>query len=293
MNTTIDYKCLKCLIEKNLNMDKIQLSDAQKTLYLKDFLKLLADAPDTLSAPELVEQITNLQTKYQITAFDYTEIKKYYNHLLLHLEEEIYNKIIHAEKPLLTACKYALIGNYIDFGTNLNINEDMLHSLIDSVDSISFDTTEFFNFERELKTCKELVYLTDNCGEIVFDKILIKYLKEHYKDMNITAIVRGKNILNDATQEDATQVHLNDFAKVYDNGTGIAGTVLSRINSQSLSLIDHADMIISKGMGNFETLQGCNKNIYYLFMCKCEKICSIFQSPLFTYMFLNEKRLER
>ena len=115
-----------------------------------------------------------------------------------------------------------------------------------------------------------MVYLTDNCGEVVLDKMLVKLLKEMYPNLDITVIVRGEQILNDATMEDAVQIGMTDMVNVIGNGNNIAGTWLDAVSEQALKLIDQADVIIAKGQGNFETLYGCGKNIYYMFLCKCQ-----------------------
>lgn len=291
-NEEIDYACIKCLLEKNLNIEKLDIVESKKTLYFKELLKIIADAPISFSAPEIVEQIKALQEKYNIKAFDYSKIKQHYNALLMSLEDEIFEKICNSEDGLYNAVCYALVGNYIDFGTNLDITEEKLKQFIDGADNIEFNKTEFYNFKDELSSAKRLVYLCDNCGEIVFDKLFIKYLKKEYSQLKIDVIVRGKDVLNDATMVDAKQIGLDEIVNVTHNGIGVAGTVLERITNESLSLINNADIIISKGMGNFETLKNCDKNIYYLFMCKCEKFCKAFNSPLFTYMFINDKRID-
>jgi uncharacterized protein with ATP-grasp and redox domains len=285
-----DYKCIKCILERYLNIEKIDLDDKTKTLYTKEVLKLIARVPVGMRSPEIVEKITRLQKKYNVRIIDYTQIKKHYNNLLLGMEDKIQKSIKNSDDGLYTAACYALTGNYIDFGPTQNITEEKLQGFIDNIGSVSLNKTEFENFRNELKTAKKLVYLTDNCGEIVFDKLFISYIKENYKDISINVIVRGKDVLNDATMADAKQVALTELVDVCDNGIGVGGTVLRRINKKSRKLIDKADLIISKGMGNFETLEGCNKNIYYMFLCKCEKFCRMFDAPLYTYMFLNERR---
>lgn len=286
-----DHNCIKCLVSKNLNVSDFDIDDKLKMAYLKEVLFLISQSDADAYAPEIVESITDLQLKYGIKGFDYTDVKKHYNQLLLSFEEKIFKSIESSEDPIYKAVCYAFVGNYIDFGTNLNINEQKLNTLIDNVASVSFDVDEFVNLKNDLSTAKSLVYLTDNCGEIVFDKLLISTIKKCYKNIDIKVIVRGRPVLNDATMDDAIQVGLDKIVDVCDNGTGVAGTVLGRINEQSSALINRADVIISKGMGNFETLNGCGKNIYYMFMCKCEKFCSVFNVPLLTNMLLNDKRI--
>ncbi len=290
-NLYTDYKCIKCLFDKYSKIENTELSENDKTLYIKDLLKIILNAPTTMSAPEIVENITQLQKKYGLKIFDYTEIKKQYNKHILSYFDEIWDKITESKDSLYTAMSYAFTGNYIDFGAVSDISENNLKEMIDNTINIRFNQTEYENFKRELETAKNIAYLTDNCGEIVFDKLLIKYLKENYPSIDIKVIVRGKDVLNDATMVDAEEIGLLDMVPVISNGTGIAGTVLERIDKNCLEIINKADLIISKGMGNFETLKGAGLNIYYMFLCKCLKFCDAFDVPKFTYMFLNEKRM--
>ena len=288
----MDYKCIKCILNRYSNVDKLPLTDENKTLYLKELLKIISESPASTSGPELVEKLTTLQNKYNVKAIDFSEIKTRFNSLMLSLEDKLWNDIITAPDSLWLAVSYAFTGNYIDFGALSDISEEKLYSLILDAKNVSLNKDEFLNFKNELSSCKRLVYLTDNCGEIVLDKLLIKFLKKTYPHLTIDVIVRGNDVLNDATAHDAQYVGLDKITSVTSNGTGIAGTVLNRINAESLALIHNADLIISKGMGNFETLRGADLNIYYMFLCKCDKFCDIFDVPLFTYMFLNEKRIE-
>ena len=121
---------------------------------------------------------------------------------------------------------------------------------------------------------------------------VIKFCKENYPNIKINAIVRGYPIYNDATIQDAISVGLTDFVDVCDNGFDAPGTVLTHINKKSRDLIDNADLIISKGMGNFETLYGCKKNIYYSFLCKCVYFTKRFGMKQFESVFKNESDIE-
>jgi hypothetical protein len=134
--------------------------------------------------------------------------------------------------------------------------------------------------------------LTDNAGEIVLDKIFIEVIKSHYPNLNVEVIVRGKPVYNDATITDANIIRLCSLVPVIQNGTDIPGTQLDMINDESLKTINHADLIISKGQGNFETLGGCGKNIYYIFLCKCGLFTQRFNMEKYTGIFTNEKRIQ-
>lgn len=283
-------QCIRCILKKYLNCDLEDLLPDEKIKYMQGVLKIIGNADVTLSAPEIVEQITEFKNNFaKIT--DYSEIKIHFNNLLLSKEKEIEDKICAMPNPLKAAVKYAMTGNFIDFGAMDNVDETHLKQMLDKFDEIVIDESEFEQFESEALTAKNIVYLIDNCGEIVLDKLLIKQILKLNEKVNIDVIVRGKPVLNDCTIDDARQVALDKIVNVIGNGTGISGTVLRKISTQALDVINNADMVISKGQGNFETLYGCSKNIYYLFLCKCKMFAQRFNVEEFTGMFINDLRL--
>ena len=142
-----------------------------------------------------------------------------------------------------------------------------------------------------MEQASKLVYLTDNCGEVVLDKIALKIIQERYPDLKVTAVVRGEPVVNDADLEAARYVGLDRVVKVMENGSGIAGTDLDDISDEARNEIETADVILSKGQGNFETIHGCGLNIYYLFLCKCDWFVQKFEVERFKGMFVNERRI--
>jgi len=134
--------------------------------------------------------------------------------------------------------------------------------------------------------------LTDNCGEIVLDKLFIREIMKQYPQLKITTIVRGGAVLNDAQLEDAKQIGLTELVAVLDNGNNIAGTWLEEVALPAKQRIEEADVILAKGQANFETLRGCGLNIYYIFLCKCEMFARQFEVEKFTGMLVNEKKLK-
>lgn len=157
-----------------------------------------------------------------------------------------------------------------------------------NVDDISLEKNTVDKLFAQLSSARNLVYITDNAGEIVLDKIFLKQLKSKYTDLNIKIIVRGEPILNDATVEDIKTIGLDKLFKIIPNRTNIPGTSLKHISAEALSCINNADVIIAKGQGNFETLRGCNKNIFYLFLCKCKLFTEKFGVRQFTAVIKNE-----
>ena len=136
-----------------------------------------------------------------------------------------------------------------------------------------------------------MAYITDNAGEIVLDKVFVEILKTLYPELEIGVIVRGTPVLNDATFMDAEDVGLTKIVEVISNGTDVPGTPLDEVSETALKWIESADLCIAKGQGNFETLRGCGKNIYYLFLCKCELFVRKFGVERFTPVLSNETRI--
>ncbi len=286
----LNPQCISCLLNKHLKNIPDTFSSSQKTEYMQSILKIIGNADISASAPEIVEQISCFKESIGISE-DYADIKHHYNKYMLSYEKEIEMKICESANPLKTAVKFAMVGNFIDFGAMASVDEEKLKSLIDNVDEITVAQNEFEKFEKEVFNAQNIVYLTDNCGEIVLDKLLIKQILKLNNKVKINVIVRGKPVLNDCTMDDAKEVGLDSIVNVTSNGTAIAGTVLNKISNEAKSLIDIADLIISKGQGNFETLHHCGKNIYYLFLCKCDMFAKRFGVEKLTGIFINDNNL--
>ena len=208
------------------------------------------------------------------------------------MEGEILNNIYNSQDKLLAALKYAMAGNFIDFAVMEKVDIDELKDLIKKATEEVIDSKEYENFRKDIGNAEKIVYIADNAGEIVFDKIFIKVIKEIYPDINIAVIVRGKPIHNDATIIDAEEVGLSDIIEVIENGTDIPGTQLDEINAKAKGAIENSDLIIAKGQGNFETMVGCGKNIYYLFLCKCDLFIKKFNIERFKGIFVNERNVK-
>lgn len=288
----LNSQCISCLLNKHLKSVPDNLSTTQKNQYMQGILKIIGNADICMSAPEIVEQINKFKQGFGEET-DFSEIKSYFNKLLMSFEKEIEAQIETSEIPLKTAVKYAMAGNFIDFGVMESVDERRLKERLNTAKKTEIDKAEFECFESEVLNAKNIAYLTDNCGEIVLDKLLIKQMLKLNENIHIDVIVRGQPVLNDCTIEDAKQTGLDKLVSVTSNGTAIAGTCLGKISNKAKELIDNADIIISKGQGNFETLHHSGKNIYYLFLCKCKMFAERFGVDTFTGMFINDRNLER
>lgn len=211
---------------------------------------------------------------------------------MLNVEASVEEKIRTSADPLETALLYARIGNYIDFAALENVSQETMLKLLENENQEPLSQTEYANFQKDLSTAKTLVYLTDNCGEIVLDKLAVKILKEKYPQLNITVIVRGYPVVNDATMEDAEEIGLTDIVKVTGNGSNVGGTWFPGLSNEARTLLEQADVILAKGQGNFETMNDCGLNVYYLFLCKCDLFQRRFHAKALQGMFLNERRIQ-
>ncbi len=290
-NLRLNTECIGCIYNKFLKAVPKGTDEASRLHYAKQILRIIADASDDKSAPEIVCECTRIKNITFGEFDEFAELKTYFNGLMLGLEDLISENIQNSSDPIRMALIYALLGNYIDFGAMDNVDESKLRAMIEDAESISIDDSEVKALKADLEEAERLVYLTDNCGEIVFDKVFIKELIRHYPRMRITAIVRGENVLNDATLHDAKEVGLCEVVPVFGNGTGIAGTCIDRLPEDIRERVLCADIIISKGQGNFETLCYSQKNIYYLFMCKCKMFADRFKAEELCPMLLNDLRM--
>lgn len=288
--------CLRCLIDRQEERIRgiCDENESKKSAYLKEVAGVIANSEEEASAPYLIYKINKIYGKYFGGAPDYEKEKTEFNRLMLSVEPELEKKIRLAsdgEEMLKNAMRYARTANYIDFGAMNHVDKEELFTLLDGAGEEELDEQTMCRFLSDMKIAKRLVYLTDNCGEIVADKLLVKILKEQYPALDITVIVRGMTVLNDATLEDAKAVGLTGIVKVTDNGNGVAGTQLSLLSEEARSLLMGADVILSKGQGNFETIHDCGLNIYYLFLCKCEWFSTRFGLERLKGVFINEREL--
>ena len=284
--------CMCCALNKQEQKIRHYPDMEKKTEYMKKVMALMANTEEKDCAPSLSVDIQKLYSSFwNCPMEDFTEIKKEFNQLMLNMEISIEDKIRKSNDPLEKALLYARIGNYIDFAALSNVDQSTVITLLDEKSSEALDEKEYKNFLHDLSSAKKLVYLTDNCGEVVLDKMAVKILKEQYPNLDITVIVRGYPVVNDATMEDAEEIGLTDLVNVIGNGSNVGGTWIPGISSESRELLYDADLIIAKGQGNFETLNDCGLNIYYLFLCKCDLFQRRFHAENLQGMFLNERRL--
>ena len=287
----INSFCLTCLIQMQESQVRKFDDEEKKMKYMREILAFLSSCNPDLSAPALVKPLSRIYEKYWGIRDGMAEKKKEFNDFLLSMEKDIEEQIRKHADPLEAALCFARTGNYIDYAAVKDISKEKLLELFEEQGKEGLDRKEYERLLGDLKKAQKLVYLTDNCGEVVLDKIALKILREYYPALEMTAVVRGAPVVNDADIEAAHATGLDTVVRVIDNGSDIAGTDLDDISDEAREEIESSDIIISKGQGNFETIHGCGLNIYYLFLCKCDWFMRRFRAERYQGMLVNERRI--
>ena len=288
MKMNMNTECLLCHLERNVELARTLGTEEKATAFAKELMKMYVSAPDHLTSPHFAcgtEEL--LRSFYGVESDRYLQEKQESNRFILERMDALRSRAQAQEDPVLAGLKFAILGNYIDFSAlRGNVSFEMLEEMIASALEMELDEGCYQKLRDELSAGKKLLYITDNAGEIGFDRIFAEMIAAEYPHLHITFCVRGGPAMNDATREDAVAVGIP--FDVIDNGTCIPGTALESVNAQTRQAFEEADVILSKGMGNVETLLGCGYNVYYAFLVKCQRFVSRFQRPLMTPMLVRE-----
>jgi hypothetical protein len=239
--------------------------DEQQLKHLLDEVAmLLRDTPLESVPPEVARRIYQRMRDITGRADPYQELKQRSTEKALSLYPKLKKHVDRSSSRLLTAMRIAIAGNVIDFGANASFDmEKAIHDVLEK----DFAICDYEEFIRCLKDADEVLYIGDNAGETVFDRILIEELERP-----VTFAVRGKPIINDVTSDDAIQAGLDKVATIISSGTDAPGTILQTCNSTFAKKFQSARCIISKGQGNYEALSDQVGPIFFLLLVKCRVI---------------------
>lgn len=287
MSLEITAQCMLCHFRRNVETARSLGDEATATAFAKALMELYLSTPSELGTPALTPGTNELFMRfYGLEQDRFKEEKAQSNSFVMARLEQIRTRIRKASDSVLAGLQMAILGNYIDFSAlQGEVSFEKLEEMMTS--ALKMEFPEYPRFRRELEGAKELLYLTDNAGEIGFDRLFAEELRRAFPALNITFCVRGGPAQNDATREDALAVGL-DFPLI-DNGTCIPGTDLTQLSDVARQAMNRADVILSKGQGNAETLLGCGYNIYYAFLVKCARFMDRYQKPKLTPMLVRER----
>lgn len=280
--------CALCTLKKAYE-PALALGDADKAQgFMKKLMQLYIDLPDGLDSNWLGPQVSKLFSDYYGVPDDrFKQDKIDSNAFVLPRLDGIRAKIQNARDPLYAALQFAILGNYLDFSAlHGQVSYEKMDELLNTAADYALDQAEYAKFRADLEKGKKLLYLTDNAGEIGFDRLLCEEIEREYPGMEITVCVRGAAANNDALREDAEQMGIP--YRIIDNGTNLPSTPLDIISEEAKTAIRESDVIIAKGMGNVESLYDCGYPVYYLFLVKCRRIMEYFNKPMMTPMFIKD-----
>ena len=280
--------CVSCMLNSRINQFPEDAPEEKKVEYMTRVLRELGEMKDAHGPVLATRNIVLFQAELFGKKQDYSELKSKFNQFVMEKVPFLKSEIEKADDSFKRAIQYGIVGNYIDFAVMEHVDEKQLEQLFIDASMYSLDEETYQAMKQDICYAEKIVYLLDNCGEIVIDKLIIEEVKRLNPRAMITAIVRGEEVVNDATIEDAEQVGLTEVVKVIGNGSDILGTCLKYISEEARTVIEKADVVVSKGQGNFETLLGYDKNIYYIFLCKCEMIAEMFGVEKFSPMLVKE-----
>ena len=265
MKTYLD--CLPCFLNQALKTSRVATNDEKiQREVLDQVMEKLIRLPLDASPPRIAQIVYATIKKITGNEDPYSATKKKQNELALGFYQELKAMVRNSEDPLLLALKLAIAGNIIDLGVPREIKN--IREEVFSIISSPLAVNDYLPFKRNLTNAKLLLYLGDNAGEIVFDRILVEELN-NIDTLKIVFAVREKPIINDATFDDAKFVGLDKQTKLISNGSSAPATVLEECSCEFMNLFQKADMVISKGQGNYESLSDVSGNLFFLLMVKC------------------------
>ena len=265
MKTCLD--CIPCFLNQALRAARIATDDEQKIKTLLDEVGvMLRTIPLENSPPESARLIYQKISAITGNPDPYSKIKRQSTQKALSLYPALKTSVDNATDRLLTAIRIAIAGNVIDFGANWNFDLD---NEIERILEKDFAVYDYDKFRDRLGKAQEILYIGDNAGECVFDRVLIEEMKKP-----VIYAVRGAPIINDATYEDAMEAGIDKVATILSSGADGPGAILETCSSEFKEVYNNAELIISKGQGNYEALSSERRPIFFLLIAKCHVIAN-------------------
>ena len=284
--------CAQCLMKRHVDAARPLGDDETATKFAKGLMEAFLSLPEGADSCQIGPAVTKLYTDlYGLEGDRYREEKVASNAFAMERLPKIYAQIEKAKDPVYAALQLSILGNYLDFAALAGkVRFEDLERMLEQAENYDLSGPHYDRFLQELKTAKSFVLITDNAGEVVFDRVLAETIHRFYPEINITFLVRGGPANNDALREDADIVGIP--FPVEDSGLCVGGTPLHQISEKARILLQNADMILAKGMGNTESLYNCGLPVYYAFLVKCARFEQVFKRPHLTPMFVLDGAYE-
>ncbi|MEN6578173.1 MAG: ARMT1-like domain-containing protein [Phycisphaerales bacterium] len=260
------FDCVPCSIRQVL--DSVRMITDDETMHervLRELLGMWQRMDMKQSPPAMAQRIHRYLRQLTGVADPYLDVKNRYNLFALGLYPELRERVADSPDPFETAVRLAIAGNIIDFGVNSHVEQGAVHDAIMRSLTEPIDRDAVQRLRQGVERVKDILFLGDNTGEIVLDRLLI----EQMPTAKVTYVVRGHPILNDALMGDAQIAGLTDLVEVIDNGSDAPGTILETCSEAFRKRFDQADLVIAKGQGNYESLTATDRRVFFLLRPKC------------------------
>lgn len=267
----IDPACVECIINQSKRVADAIDADEKLTRKIVEAVEKMAPGFSFEQSPPEVavavyEKMAQIAGKVDL----YDEVKKISTYKAQEFVPYLEKEVSESPEALLTATKVAVAGNVIDLAAEYTFD---LHEELEKIFHTDFAVNDFNKLQQRLSASSTLLYIADNAGEHIFDRIYIQTILSLYPNIEIYYMTRGKAIINDVTYEEAKEVGFDTLCHLVNSGVDTPGFVYDRANKVSQELFDSADMIITKGMGNYECLSDVKReNLFYLLKVKCNVV---------------------
>jgi damage-control phosphatase, subfamily I len=263
--------CVPCFIRQALDAARHATDDElMHEVVVRKVAELIKELDMTKPPPAIGQRIHRLVREMINVEDPYHRFKQRFNDAALSRYSNLREIIANSANCIEAAVRIAIAGNIIDFGVKSNLEESELFETIQECLAEQNTSMQLNDFIEEVNKAEDILFLADNAGEIVFDRLLIERLPVE----KITVAVKGYPVINDATMEDAIRAGLPQIVDVIDNGSDAPGTILESCSQSFRNRFEKADMIIAKGQGNYESLSNIDKNVFFMLKAKCPVIAS-------------------
>ena len=270
----VAFDCIPCTVQSCLRLlDEGCIAEDQRERLLRRTLLFLAETDWEQSPPAMAREL-HAQLRREAGVDDpYREIKQRSNRAMIDRLEDLRGRLSRADDPFATAVRLAVAGNVIDFGARHLFDPDRTIERVVTAD-LAIDHTE--KLRADLDAARSVLYIGDNAGEIVLDGLFLETLARP----DVTFVVRGGPVLNDATTVDADLVGISDHARLMTTGDDSPGVILDRSSGEFRRAFERSDVVIAKGQGNLEGLWDASREVYFLLTVKCERIARHIGAPV-------------
>jgi len=306
----LQHRCIECLTaQAERLLDLFDINDPTRVVLRKKISHTLKNPPDTITAPVLAKKIADIVRAEAGGGDPFGPIREQGNRDMERAYPFIRERVLLSADRLRASIIAVALGNTIDFGIPgytyaPGVITDDFERLIET-DTIgaAFGIDDYAPFRDDIRTARTILFLADNAGEIVLDRLLIEWMLEELPDSTVYLCVRGAPVLNDAIRDDAQKHILRKIPRaalsrltLIDTGSDVPGADLTYVSEDFRKVFDESDLVISKGQGNFETLIGTNdsnghvKNIYFIFRAKCGPVADYLSVKKGSLVLLRNSR---